>query len=201
MVHRRYGCALGIGYALLAVGCGRVGYDLDGDSNKLDGDSNTDSGAVVLCSAPEDCPGAGDECAMRICDNGTCGQAFEPLDTTCSAGGTVCDGAGACVECNTAGQCGGPAECQIATCTANTCGSANLPDGASCDDGQFCNGTETCAEGLCGIPGTGDPCPGPDGDADCQESCDEVGDNCSADDPVGAPCSLGTCSVGGSCDP
>ncbi|MBO6937719.1 MAG: putative metal-binding motif-containing protein [Deltaproteobacteria bacterium] len=44
---------------------------------------------------------------------------------------------------------------------------------AECDDGEFCNGTETCAPGTAGanamgcLPGSGPPC------ADCDEAADE----------------------------
>ena len=31
-----------------------------------------------------------------------------------------------------------------------------------CDDGEYCNGVETCSGGIC-YDGPGDPCPGPDG--------------------------------------
>ena len=57
--------------------------------------------------------------------------------------------------------------CTDDTCTAGACGYAN--NVASCDDGQFCNGTDTCAAGSCGS--SGDPClPG--------EFCNEATDVC-----------------------
>jgi hypothetical protein len=37
-----------------------------------------------------------------------------------------------------------------------------------CDDGQFCNGAETCVSGTC--QGGTDPCPG--------QGCDETNDKC-----------------------
>ena len=60
---------------------------------------------------------------------------------------------------------------------------------------MFCNGTEVCQAGNCGAS-TGDPCPGPDGDADCVESCNEPTDTCDANDPDGSACLGGMCSVG-----
>jgi len=62
---------------------------------------------------------------------------------------------------------------------------------------------ETCTAGVCGSS-TGDPCvESQDGDEDCQESCNEAGDNCLANDPNGSDCNdlLGTtisdaCSAG-----
>lgn len=61
-----------------------------------------------------------------------------------------------------------------------------------CTD-DTCDGAGTCVIG-------GDPCPGPDGDDDCMESCDEIVNDCMAPDPVGAACDDGAfCSVGETC--
>jgi len=67
--------------------------------------------------------------------------------------------------------------------------------GTDCDDGVYCNGTETCAAGVCGAP-NGDPCSANlgDDDTDCSESCNEAMSDCSAADPNGA-----LCASGGSC--
>jgi hypothetical protein len=87
---------------------------------------------------------------------------------------------------------------------ADTCSAADL-DGSICDDSLFCNGADTCSGGVCGSH-TGDPCPGPDGDVDCAESCDEGGDSCTAADPNGSLCGdAGVCTgsdtcVAGSCE-
>ena len=46
----------------------------------------------------------------------------------------------------------------------------------------------------------GNPCTGPDSDANCSESCDEGADNCSAADPNGSICDDGdVCSTGDTC--
>jgi len=37
----------------------------------------------------------------------------------------------------------------------------------------------------------GNPCPGPDGDGNCSESCNEAADNCTAPDPNGSTCADG----------
>ena len=87
----------------------------------------------------------------------TCGNGVEEI-------GEICDAAGEC-------------------CTA-TCGYANA--GSVCDDGTFCNGTETCdAFGACNGISSGDPCLAfvDDGDIDCSETCNEDADNCTANDP------------------
>ena len=75
-------------------------------------------------------------------------------------------------------------------------------DGTPCDDGIFCNGEDTCSGGSCSVH-AGNPCSGPDGDANCSESCDEGTDACTAADPDGSACDDGllctaeeTCSSG-----
>jgi uncharacterized protein (TIGR03382 family) len=60
-----------------------------------------------------------DECASRVCSDGVC------CDQDCD---------GLCQACDLPGQEG-------------TCGS--LPDGTRCDDGDHCNGQETCQAGSC----------------------------------------------------
>ena len=57
-------------------------------------------------------------------------------------------------------------------------------DGSACDDGEYCNGTETCTSGVCGSS-TGDPCAGPNGDADCSELCNETTDSCTCMPAIG----------------
>ena len=55
---------------------------------------------------------------------------------------------------------------------------------------------------MCNVH-AGNPCPGPDGDANCAESCDSVHKTCTANDPNGAACDDGkfctqvdTCNAG-----
>ncbi|HMR75556.1 MAG TPA: hypothetical protein PKD61_10595, partial [Polyangiaceae bacterium] len=70
------------------------------------------------------------------------------------------DGSGcqAAPSCDGLGQ--GPASCLA----------GDEPNGTFCtDDTVFCNGAERCQGGLC--LSDGDPCNGPDGDPDCNESC------------------------------
>lgn len=129
------------------------------------------------------------ECTAQACVNGAPDYPAEPTNTRCTAGGTYCDGAGTCVDCNLGSQCSAPA-CQRATCDGNVCGTENVDNGTPCTDGTFCNGTETCTNGTC-TNSTGDPCPGADGDGECDESCNESTDDCSANDPNGSVCDDG----------
>src|SRR5690606_3718229 len=77
---------------------------------------------------------------------------------------------------------------------ANDC-AANDPDGSTCDDGSFCNGADTCAAGAC-TTHAGDPCPGPNGDGNCSESCDDAAGSCTAADPDGSACTDGLVCTG-----
>ena len=48
----------------------------------------------------------------------------------------------------------------------------------------------------------GNPCPGPDGDGNCAESCNEAADNCTAADPNASACNDGVfCNGVEFCDP
>jgi hypothetical protein len=88
--------------------------------------------------------------------------------------------------------------CTDDTCTLTGCVYTN--NTAPCDDGLFCNGADTCSGGSCSVH-AGDPCPGPDGDTNCSESCDEVNDNCLAPDPDGTLCrpAVDECDVAETC--
>jgi hypothetical protein len=181
--------------------------------------ADTCGGGTCSIHAGNPCPGhnVGPNC------NDSCDEATDTC-TAPDAGGTSCagNGVGECSgadTCDGAGTCldndfapGTPCtdlfppstgDCKDAQCDGGgTCDQAfaNEPDATPCDDGFFCNGTETCSSGVC-TNSTGDPCPGPDGDTNCSESCDEVNDNCLAPDPDGTTCrpDAGECDVEETC--
>ena len=145
--------------------------------------------AVGSCDAAETCTGVSGACPVDlkrttqcrastgVCDqaeicNGTSVQCpadqFLPTGTVCTSDGNVCT----TDRCDGAGTCGHPA------------------NSAPCEDGLFCNGEDTCAAGACSLH-AGSPCPGPDGDAICTESCNEAADQCTAPDPNGSSCNDG----------
>jgi exo-beta-1,3-glucanase (GH17 family) len=74
-----------------------------------------------LCT-PDTCPDNGIECQTDLCDpaNGSCNAQNDEINTGCDLGGSagVCDGAGACVECNTDGQCASGESCVNNVCEA-----------------------------------------------------------------------------------
>lgn len=122
------------------------------------------------------------------------------LGDSCAAAGECASGFcvdGVCCE----SQCGDGALLDCLGCSvaagADEDGRCALLDGTSCDDGRFCTVSDRCETGSC--VGQGDPCSGPDGDADCAESCDEGADACTGADPDGTPCPDGIC-LSGECD-
>ena len=129
----------------------------------------------------------------RACSNsnvyGTC-EGFETCDPSPGGGWLACDAV--------------IAEPETCDGVDNDCDTLTDEDADICDDGLFCNGLEVCdaAEGCAAGP---PPCPGPDGDADCSESCDESGQNCTGNDPDasgcddGDPCTLGDICQSGFC--
>jgi hypothetical protein len=136
--------------------------------------ADTCSGGACVINAGDPCVG-GPECA-DTCNEGA-DNCFEPSGTACTADSNVCTDD----ECNGAGACAHP----------------NNTD--PCDDSLFCNGADTCSGGSCATH-AGDPCPGPDGDGNCAESCDEAGDACTLPDPNGGSCADGDpCTSGETC--
>lgn len=159
--------------------------------------------AGTACGSDPDATGCD---AAPICDGlgtalASCQAQTEANGTLCTSDGLFCTGAercqaGVCTSdgdpCDGAGD--GDANCQETCDEANdVCGAD--PNGSSCDDGVYCNGTETCAAGVCG-GSTGDPCPGPNANNDCSESCNETNEDCTANDPDGSGCAGGNCTGG-----
>ncbi len=137
------------------------------------------------CSTTETCTDNDSTCNYSApcdceCTSGDCcdGCHYEPAGTSCTSDGNPCTDD----VCNASGSCNHP------------------NNSAPCDDGSFCNGADTCNAGSCTAHG-GDPCPGPDGDGDCTESCNEGATDCTAADPTGSACDDGLfCGVADTCD-
>lgn len=183
--------------------------------------------AVVLDET--DGPDDGNDCTQDLCIDGvpSSDHPLLPEDTPCDGG--FCNRAGVCAPCTRDAQCG-EATCGCVRCTdgqcvyepegalaEEACGDARpchaevcdghgghtdstVADGTPCDDNLYCNGPESCAAGVC-VNSWQSPCPGPDGDTNCKESCNEQRDDCTAKDPVDSPCSGGTkhCDATGKC--
>jgi hypothetical protein len=77
------------------------------------------------------------------------------------------------IECIDDGNICTDEECDPLSPEADSFGCIHPNNTAPCDDNQFCNGEDICANGLCGH--SGDPCLG--GGA-CGDSCNELADDC-----------------------
>ncbi|MEE8311676.1 MAG: cytochrome c peroxidase [Candidatus Binatia bacterium] len=91
--------------------------------------------------------------------------------------------------------CASDADCDDGNeCTDNVCDASGVcmyPTNTDpCDDGLFCNGTDTCQAGSCSGH-AGDPCAG---GAACADQCDESVDSC--DVPAGSACDDGVGCTG-----
>jgi hypothetical protein len=109
-------------------------------------------------------------------------------------------GCGPVAECEPGpGGCDDANPCTVDTCDpAVGCSHAVLPDGASCGDGNACNGAETCSSGAC-TPGAPLSCPAADV---CTVSACDPAAGCvflprSCDD--GNPCTVDGCDPGSGC--
>ena len=159
------------------------------------------------CAVPADCDEVNDVCAN--CGNGSveggedCDPAAPQSDTCCDPATCLWTAAGLA---DPQDSCSGAPECQTDVCDGSGgCTTADETDGTTCtSDGEFCTGVEICQSGSCVSPG--DPCPGPDGDDDCSETCDETADDCVGNDPDASACDDGlycngadTCDASGGC--
>jgi hypothetical protein len=163
-------------------------------------------GATVPCNGPA-CQGG---CSTDVqCAVGFfCNIPLSQCQPNKAPGGSctrdaMCLGGTTCVDtvcCTTA--CGGGVATDCVTCNgAGTAGACTNQTGTPCNDTLFCNGADTCNSGVCSVHAAVPPCPGPDGDGNCKESCNEATDTCDADDPAGSTCNDGLfCTVAEKCN-
>lgn len=115
--------------------------------------------------------------------SGVCPDGFACQDGNCVNIEEYCPGrcfiGGACIE---GGDVNDSNVCQICDPLQNNVGWSNN-DGVECDDGVFCNGEDSCLDGMCSVS-NGDPCPDDGNFCNGEERCSESG--CIA---VNVPCS------------
>lgn len=118
------------------------------------------------------------------------GDACTQIDT-CSGG--VCVG-GNPVVCTASDQCHDAGTCNTGT---GICSNPSKENGASCSDGFFCNGLETCSLGVC-LDGADPVC---DDQNACTgvETCNEETDGCT--NPMDVVCDARECYDAGVCNP
>lgn len=145
-----------------------------GNNDRLVG-AAIDIGAYEICEDSLNCDD-GDPCTDDLCDNGVCNHTPSEL---CQPP----------VSCD-------PRPCQSVSGTSGTCVYTDLADGTSCDDGNACTADDQCANGACsGIPVTCDDglfCNGtetcdtalgcrPGVPVDCNDGVDCTADLCNED--------------------
>jgi parallel beta-helix repeat protein len=89
-------------------------------------------------------------------------------------------------ECQGSNDCNDGNPCTSDSCVNNECVFQAVPDGTSCDDGLFCNGTDTCQSGAC----MAGPLPCSDDGNPCTDDCVETTDSCNVCNAVNTtdPC-------------
>ena len=168
--------------------CGAIGCESLGDPCVVLGLACDEDIDGCVCEEDADCddgnPCTDDSCPDLLCvhtdnDTASCDDGlFCNGEEVCSAGvclssGDPCsnvtaacdDGVDGCV-CGNEADCDDDNPCTDDACPAEVC--IHTDNTASCDDGMFCNGAETCEGGEC-EPGF-DPCPG--------QQCNEADDVC-----------------------
>ena len=162
--------------------CNEVTDSCDNLANDVSCDDGLFCNGAETCDAALDCqPGTPVNCDDGVgCTVDSCNEASDSCgnvtnDASCN-NGLFCDGAETCdavLDC----QAGTPVNCDDGVgCTVDSCNEVtdscgNLTKDASCNNGLFCDGAETCDAALDCQPGN-DACPG--------QSCDEAGDTCVA---------------------
>jgi len=154
-----------------------------------------------ICDPVTGCEPGSEPCPKLFCDEETdsCGKCQS--DDDCDDG-AICNGFETCVD----GSCepGPPFECNDdIACTIDTCDPVDntcvfTPSDASCDDGLYCNGVETCDPFAGCQPGL-DPCPG----LPCDEETNQCATKCLSDDDCddGEICNGFETCVDASCQP
>ncbi len=192
----------------------------DGIDNNCAGGVDEEPAASADCDNALFCDGA-ETCAGGTCQAGTDPCPDDGLFCTgvegCDEEGDLCTATGdPCVDANPCTEdlcddvldvCENPcaaviwtdACCGDAACTAEpVCEVPSCDFDEDCDDGQWCNGAETCVDNLCALGA--DPCPDDGLFCNGAESCDEAGEQCLHDgDPCvdGNPCTDDLCDEGG----
>ncbi|MEE8310866.1 MAG: malectin domain-containing carbohydrate-binding protein [Candidatus Binatia bacterium] len=151
------------------------------------------SGESIDCDDQVSCTHDGCDETADACENA--------LDDSICDNGLSCDGAEICdpalgCQMGSAPSCDDQVDCTIDSCDELN-GCTSVPDHASCDDGLYCNGLETCDAVLDCTAGATVNC---DDGIDCTfDACDETSRSCEnvVDCPDGEICNLahGQCEM------
>ncbi len=186
----------------MGTACDDGAFCNGGDTCNASGQCTVHTGdpCLPLVTTDNDCSGSCNE-ATNSC------TANDPVGTVCNDG-TFCNGTDTC---NASGQCsvhGGDPCLPLLTTDGNCSASCNegsgdctAPDplGTPCNDGLYCtsgNGPDSCTAGVCG---GANPCSGQDTGPSCDDSCNEVANNCTAADAGGTVCNENGTGSNGTC--
>ncbi|MGE0822032.1 MAG: hypothetical protein AB7G75_03595 [Candidatus Binatia bacterium] len=143
----------------------------------------------------------GVSCTVDACDedNDTCTNT--PDDSQCTDGlycnGTeTCDPVNGC-QAGTAPDCSDGVSCTVDACDEDNDTCTNTPDDSQCNDGLYCNGTETCDPVNGCQAGTAPDCS--DGVSCTVDACDEANDVCTHT-PDDSQCNDSSACTTDSCD-
>jgi len=152
----------------------------------------------LFCNGAEACNEETDSCAGAppVCDDAL----FCNGEETCNEGTDSCDA-------GTPPDADDGVGCTDDSCNETTDSIDHVPNNGFCDDGEFCNGAETCDATLDCQPAS-DPCSDScdevndvcigcgDGICDPGEDCNSCADDCISGDLPGAVCGNGLCEAG-----
>jgi len=151
---------------------------------------------------PPDC-NDGVSCTADVCNETLNACTHTPNNGVCSDG-QFCNGAETCdaiagCQAGVPPNCNDGVDCTGDSCNETTDSCSNVPNNAACNDGQFCNGAETCDAVTGCEPGTPPDCV--DAVGCTVDACDEGSDSCTHT-PNDAACSDAQyCNGIETCDP
>lgn len=132
-----------------------------------------------LAGVPVNCnDGVG--CTVDSCNEAADECRHVPSDSLC-ADSSFCNGVEVCDPVNgcqggTAVVCDDAISCTVDACDESSDSCLHVPDNGACNDGEYCNGVETCDASLGCLAGVGPECD--DGVACTADSCNETTDSC-----------------------
>jgi len=151
----------------------------NGSDDDCDGMTDLADANCNACQQDAECDD-GNECTLDSCVEQDCYNIPVADETPCSDDGVFCNGVEVCRQgvCTHSGNpcpgADGDGDCSescaedLRSCTADD------PQDAACDDGNWCTVSDTCTSGVCS--GSERDCD--DGDTCTQDGCDEEADTC-----------------------
>ena len=183
--------------------CSHTGNSLPCDDGTFCNGPDTCNNGNCVIHAGNPCPGPdGDGNCSEACNEALDNCSAPDSDLSPCDDGLFCTGVdrcnnGACA--GTARDCSDTTVCTTDTCNETTDSCSHTNNSSPCNDATFCNGADSCSGGTCSQH-AGNPCPGPDGDRNCAESCNENLDNCTSADNNGSLCDDGNaCTENDAC--